>query len=579
MGITLSRTLRGRPKTRVVEWPVQDREVAPLETLNELLEYKEQPLLCAVEPLSDAVKRGRPGEPRTIFCHDMGGGYCEDRFIYGCNQANGYRFHHWQIIDTFIYYSHHMVTIPPPGWISAAHKHGVKVLGTFILGEEDIKTLNRVRGSGLVPQVAAQLARVASMGWFDGWLISIGCKVDASCVPFLKDLLRTTTTETHKAVPGSLVIWYDAVDIDGKSEPQNELNRKNSCFLDLCDGIFLNFHWTEVMLRKSAQIAGDRKVDVYAGVDVYARGTSYPGGYDMYKAVQLVRRCGLSAAVFAAAWVYETQEKKKFEKNQYRLWNFPDDCCSEFRLTKLPLSTCFCQGFGKHTFADGQRESSRAWFNLHKQQLQPRDQGNALCDTCCSVKLHTDDAYNGGGCLRVLFKRNRRFPDAKPYIRLFGCEFPLGSLAVSYTFKNISSCIKVGQDIALVLKAKNVAGETEEIFLGLTVGLPDGDNYTVTQEIIKLPDASQAVPGTYWLTRKYLLEDLRGAGGAILEEIGLHFFCIGTEANVCLLGQLDVKRPAVAKAASSDDSSSGDDEPEKKRQREERYGLDTMEAE
>ncbi|XP_075558086.1 cytosolic endo-beta-N-acetylglucosaminidase-like isoform X4 [Dermacentor variabilis] len=473
MGITLSRTLRGRPKTRVVEWPVQDREVAPLETLNELLEYKEQPLLCAVEPLSDAVKRGRPGEPRTIFCHDMGGGYCEDRFIYGCNQANGYRFHHWQIIDTFIYYSHHMVTIPPPGWISAAHKHGVKVLGTFILGEEDIKTLNRVRGSGLVPQVAAQLARVASMGWFDGWLISIGCKV----------------------------------------------------------------------------------------------------------AVQLVRRCGLSAAVFAAAWVYETQEKKKFEKNQYRLWNFPDDCCSEFRLTKLPLSTCFCQGFGKHTFADGQRESSRAWFNLHKQQLQPRDQGNALCDTCCSVKLHTDDAYNGGGCLRVLFKRNRRFPDAKPYIRLFGCEFPLGSLAVSYTFKNISSCIKVGQDIALVLKAKNVAGETEEIFLGLTVGLPDGDNYTVTQEIIKLPDASQAVPGTYWLTRKYLLEDLRGAGGAILEEIGLHFFCIGTEANVCLLGQLDVKRPAVAKAASSDDSSSGDDEPEKKRQREERYGLDTMEAE
>ncbi|XP_075558084.1 uncharacterized protein LOC142590109 isoform X2 [Dermacentor variabilis] len=508
MGITLSRTLRGRPKTRVVEWPVQDREVAPLETLNELLEYKEQPLLCAVEPLSDAVKRGRPGEPRTIFCHDMGGGYCEDRFIYGCNQANGYRFHHWQIIDTFIYYSHHMVTIPPPGWISAAHKHGVKVLGTFILGEEDIKTLNRVRGSGLVPQVAAQLARVASMGWFDGWLISIGCKVDASCVPFLKDLLRTTTTETHKAVPGSLVIWYDAVDIDGKSEPQNELNRKNSCFLDLCDGIFLNFHWTEVMLRKSAQIAGDRKVDVYAGVDVYARGTSYPGGYDMYK-----------------------------------------------------------------------RESSRAWFNLHKQQLQPRDQGNALCDTCCSVKLHTDDAYNGGGCLRVLFKRNRRFPDAKPYIRLFGCEFPLGSLAVSYTFKNISSCIKVGQDIALVLKAKNVAGETEEIFLGLTVGLPDGDNYTVTQEIIKLPDASQAVPGTYWLTRKYLLEDLRGAGGAILEEIGLHFFCIGTEANVCLLGQLDVKRPAVAKAASSDDSSSGDDEPEKKRQREERYGLDTMEAE
>ncbi|XP_072145972.1 uncharacterized protein [Dermacentor andersoni] len=225
-----------------------------------------------------------------------------------------------------------------------------------------------------------------------------------------------------------------------------------------------------------------------------------------------------------------------------------------------------------------QRVSSRAWFNLHKQQLQPRDQGNALCDTCCSVKLHTDEAYNGGGSLRVLFKRNRHFPDTKPYIRLFGCEFPLGSLAVSYTFKNVSSCITVGQDIALVLKAKNSAGETEEIFLGMTAGLPRGDNYTVTREIIRWPETTTDVPGSHWLTRKYLLEDLRGAGGAILEEIGLHFFCVETEANVCLLGQLDVTRPAGPKGASSDDSSS-DDEPEKKRQREERYGLDTVEVE
>ncbi|XP_075558087.1 cytosolic endo-beta-N-acetylglucosaminidase-like isoform X1 [Dermacentor variabilis] len=577
MGIPLSRTWRDRPRTRVVKW-APDREVAPLETLDELLGFEKQPFLCAVEPLSDAVRRARPGEPRTIFCHDMDGGYREDRFIYGCEESNGYRFHHWQIIDTFIYYAHHMVTIPPPGWISAAHKHGVKVLGTFILGEKDIKTINRVRGSGLVPQVAAQLARVASVGRFDGWLISIGCKVDASCVPFLKDLLRTTTTETHKAVSGSLVIWYDAVDIDGMPEPHNELNGKNSCFLDLCDGIFLNFCWTEAMLRKSAQLAGDRKADVYAGVDVYARGTLYRGGYDMYEAVQFARRCGLSAAVFAAGWVYETQEKKNFGKNQYRLWNFPDDCCSEFRLTKLPLSTSFCQGFGKQAFAAGQRVSSRAWFNLHKQQLQPRDQGNTLCDTCCSVKLHTDDAYSGGGSLRVLFKRNRNFPDAKPYIRLFGCEFPLGSLAVSYTFKNVSSCITVGQDIALVLKAKNVAGETEEIFLGMTAGLPRGDNYTVTREIIRWPETPTDVPGSHWLTRKYVLEDLRGAGGVILEEIGLHFFCVETEANVCLLGQLDVTRPAGAKGASSDDSSS-DDEPEKKRQREERYGLDTMDVE
>ncbi|XP_049523835.1 cytosolic endo-beta-N-acetylglucosaminidase-like [Dermacentor silvarum] len=351
---------------------VSDREVAPLRAIVELLSYKAlaQPLLCAVEPLSGAVKRGKPGDPRTIFCHDMGGGYKEDRrirlaslctlsancrFIHGCDARHVYRFHHWQIIDTFIYYSHHLVTIPPPGWISAAHKHGVKVLGTFSLDKDRVSAISVVTnfGPAAASLVASQLAHLASVGRFDGWLISIGCKVDRSRVPSLKILLKAITTEVHKAVPGSLVIWYDAVDVDGKAEPHNELNEKNSCFLDLCDGIFLNFRWTEAMLQKSAQLAGDRKADVYAGVDVYARDTPYPGGFEMYKAVQLARKCGLSAAVFAAGWVYETKEKMKFGKNQYRLWKFPDDCCSEWRLTKPPLSTSFCQGFGSKAFEAG----------------------------------------------------------------------------------------------------------------------------------------------------------------------------------------------------------------------------------
>jgi hypothetical protein len=30
-------------------------------------------------------------------------------------------------VDVFVYFSHHLVTVPPPGWIHAAHKHGVKV--------------------------------------------------------------------------------------------------------------------------------------------------------------------------------------------------------------------------------------------------------------------------------------------------------------------------------------------------------------------------------------------------------------------------------------------------------------------
>ncbi len=47
----------------------------------------------------------------------------------------------------------------------------------------------------------------------------------------------------HRLVPGSLVIWYDAVTVEGKLQWQNELNRLNSPFFQACDGIFLNYTW------------------------------------------------------------------------------------------------------------------------------------------------------------------------------------------------------------------------------------------------------------------------------------------------------------------------------------------------
>lgn len=53
------------------------REVEPLNTLQELLAFKDTPLV-PVERLRE-VKRGCPQAPRTMFCHDMMGGYLEDR--------------------------------------------------------------------------------------------------------------------------------------------------------------------------------------------------------------------------------------------------------------------------------------------------------------------------------------------------------------------------------------------------------------------------------------------------------------------------------------------------------------------
>jgi Glycosyl hydrolase family 85 len=68
------------------------------------------------------------GRQQLIVCHDMCGGYLPcDSLLAGVTGSGHYRLWHWDSIDVFIYFSHHLVTIPPPGWTHAAHVHGVKV--------------------------------------------------------------------------------------------------------------------------------------------------------------------------------------------------------------------------------------------------------------------------------------------------------------------------------------------------------------------------------------------------------------------------------------------------------------------
>ncbi|KAH8036740.1 hypothetical protein HPB51_004254 [Rhipicephalus microplus] len=579
MAVSMSQNKRGL--ARVVKGAPED-EVAPLKTLEELLGYKMEPLLCAVEPLSAAIKRGKPGDPRTIFCHDMDGNYKEDREAFYGHDGRKHRgpsvsaeappVHPTSAEDVeggeevklfcfltslisslslLAYGTNRPAVIPVADFalatlewqlVTRSYTLTCTDTGTFILGKDGTKALNTIRFSGLTSQVAVQLANVARVGRFDGWLISIGCKMDPSCISFLENLLSSITEETHKAVPGSLVIWYDAVDVDGNAKPHNELNEKNACFFDLCDGIFLDFRWTEDMLLNSARVAGDRKADVYAGVDVYARETWYSGGYDMYKAVQLAHRCGLSAAVFAAGWVYETQDEKNFAANQRRLWALPEDCRSQCKVTALPLSTTFCQGCGTRLYNQGRVVKPAPWFDLSKQQLQPRDQGTNLCGSGGSAILSTATSYTGGGCLYLHYSPEKA-PGSTliPYFKLFGFDLPLGSLCVSYAFKNKQQGSLAGHDVNLILRVRDVGGKEDELSLGSVIVVPQSEKYIVEREITDSAQGDLSLAQGGWLTRKYYVKD--ATGSALLEEIGISFNA--NEEIACYLGELVVKRPEI----------------------------------
>lgn len=68
-----------------------------------------------------------PNRRRLLVCHDMQGGYVDDKWVQGGTNPKAYAIWHWYLIDVFIYFSHNLVTLPPPCWINTAHRHGVKV--------------------------------------------------------------------------------------------------------------------------------------------------------------------------------------------------------------------------------------------------------------------------------------------------------------------------------------------------------------------------------------------------------------------------------------------------------------------
>lgn len=50
-------------------------------------------------------------------------------FVEGSDNCEAYSFTQWYLIDIFVYFSHHFITIPPPCWVHSGHIHGVTVLG------------------------------------------------------------------------------------------------------------------------------------------------------------------------------------------------------------------------------------------------------------------------------------------------------------------------------------------------------------------------------------------------------------------------------------------------------------------
>ncbi|KAF7776476.1 CAZyme family GH85 [Agaricus bisporus var. burnettii] len=328
------------------------------QSLAELDAYqtKKQSERPAVSQTTEWTPRKSPAlgsRGRLLVCHDYKGGYVEDP------QGLSYTFNYWSLCESFVYFSHHRVTIPPPGWVNAAHRQGVKMLGVLIFeGDAQAEALRLIVGK--LPQTsgslqssapstlpisshyAIALADLAAERGFDGYLLNFECVLTGG-VEQARSLAAWITllqSELVKRVgPHAETVWYDSVIFTGSLAWQNRLNSFNLPFFIPSTSFFSNYSWSPSFTDISVQyynsldsqligLASDSRSktlqDVLMGIDVWGRGSYGGGGFGCYKSLNHITPAHLSTALFAQAWTWETRENESdFTWDLW--WNYERD--------------------------------------------------------------------------------------------------------------------------------------------------------------------------------------------------------------------------------------------------------------
>ncbi|KAL9351893.1 hypothetical protein Peur_054573 [Populus x canadensis] len=411
----------------------------PIKTLEELetRSYFES-FHCPFNKSSVPLKpKSLPNRPRLLVCHDMQGGYVDDKWVQGGTNPDAYAIRHWYLIDVFVYFSHSLVTLPPPCWINTAHRHGVKVLGTFITEWDEGRLIcNKFLATKESAQMYAErLAELAIDLGFDGWLINMEVNLVEEQIPNLEEFVSHLTHTMHSSMPESLVIWYDSVITTGDLRWQDQLNEKNKPFFDICDGIFVNYTWKSNYPDLSAAVAGDRKFDVYMGIDVFGRKTFGGGQWNTNVALDVLKKANVSAAIFAPGWLYETKQPPDFQTAQNRWWELVAKSWGRVNNYPklLPFYSNFDQGQGYHISVEGNQLTDAPWNNMSCQGFQPRLEfiDGPTPDAIQFIVDFEEESYNGGG--NITFKGT--LEENVPFtIRLFQGELLLDNLHLVLTY-------------------------------------------------------------------------------------------------------------------------------------------------
>ncbi|CAI2735130.1 unnamed protein product [Schistosoma spindalis] len=305
----------------------------PISTIQELVHWdfpSTSNLTIPLSYFSDFLNdfgfiRKSSGLPKVIYCHDMAGGYLSsDRTVNFTCVFPAFRFVHWHLVDIFIYFSHHFITIPPVSWINLAHRQGVSVYGTVIMesvecdgfkfifmgSSEHYRDVNKTLN---YKDFAIRLDQIRRVVGFEGWFINFEISIPWEKIATIRDRIKKFLRMLRNL--GSEVIWYDALTWSGHLQFQNELTEENLPYMKASgSGLFLNYNWNPVKLRRSQEVAVNSSMStkVFVGIDCFGRGCIGGGGFGTVEALKVVLDINasrpdrpLSVAFFAPGWVFE----------------------------------------------------------------------------------------------------------------------------------------------------------------------------------------------------------------------------------------------------------------------------------
>lgn len=350
-----------------------------------------------------------------------------------------YNFKYWQYIDISYYFGHGLLTIPPTMWTNAAHKNGVKSLGTFNLNEVNPDEL--IDKTHLV-QTIKTLANIANRLQFDGYLINY----EGNAKPgYAQSILMLMNALKKK---GLIIIWYDAPISGGFA---NYFNKKAVPYF-VSAGYFQSNYWWDYPKgypAKSYQTLVDNHLEK-AKDNVFQSGDAYRDPFksdpfakcdsdpttnlfftrfkDIYTDSTL-RSCYTGIGFYAPNWTMfgvDAQPEsdthvpsiEKFEQSDAAFWEGSgaygcghDDYRNAAHfvkprtvITQLPFYSNFNTGVGESYFSKGKLLSTGPWSNFTVQSILPTWQ-NVMTETSrkdAEASFDYKNVYEGGASWRIL---------------------------------------------------------------------------------------------------------------------------------------------------------------------------------